>query len=261
MKHLFSCLLFSSIAIFCIFAYSSSAEEPHEILSARMVIDGNPDEDLDQKATVFELLQVRSGGGIGPYKVYLCYDAENFYFACEAEDDFVSCKDDIERDFMDSDYIRFYICVGDDFKGRQTLNGKNDWAIVFTPTDTEDNWMPMVRECPYNGPGHGSMEGDDITPNRASGETNDGWYLEAAIPFSLFDVTYEELSEGIFGIYFIAGDSDKAGVRTGEISLEGVGAGSYWESPDYWQESRFGALLLVDSLSKISTTWGKIKER
>ena len=239
----------------------SFGAEQHEILSAKMVIDGKPDENLEQKATAFELTEGRIGGGIGPYIVYLCYDEENISFACEAKDDSVSCKDNVTRDFKDSDYIRFYICVDDDFKGRQALNGKTDWAVIFTPQDTKDNWKPMVRECPYNGPGHGAIEGDDITDKRASGPVSKGWYLEAAIPFALFDVTYDKLSKKTFGVYFIAGDTDKGGVRTGEMSLPGPGAGSYWESPDYWQESKLGEFKPVDNVGKKNATWGWIKAR
>ena len=262
MKKPLLCLVSILVVYFCfLFSGSTFAAEPHEILSAQMVIDGKPDADLEEKAAVFELTQGRIGGGIGPYTAYLCYDAENIYFACNAKDDVVSCKDNVERDFMNSDYIRFYICVDDDFKGRQALNGKSDWAIIFTPQDTEDNWKPMVKECPYNGPGHGAIEGDDITPKRASGPGDDGWFIEAALPFSLFDTTYDELSGRIFGVYFVAGDTDKSGARTGEMSMQGPGAGNYWNSPDFWQESKLGEFIAVDSASKVSITWGWIKGR
>jgi hypothetical protein len=251
-----------SVLILCIFALNSSysfGAEPYVILSAQIVIDGKPDADLEQKATVFQLTQGRIGGGIGPYTVYLCYDAENIYFACDGADDDVSCKDGASRDFMDSDYIRFYISVDDEFRDRLALNGTTDWAIIFAPQDTDGNWEPMVRECPYNGPGHGAIEGDDITSRRASGPTDEGWYLEAAIPLSLFDVTYDELSKITFGVYFVAGDTDGDGVRTGEMSLAGDGFGNYWESPGFCQESVLGELMSVDFRGKLSSSWGKIK--
>lgn len=238
---------------------ASSAADPHVILSAKLTLDGKPDADLEDKATAFELTMGRIGGGIGPYTTYLCYDEENIYFACLAEDDSVSCFDEASADFKDSDYIRFYICVDDDFKGRQALNGDTDWAIIFTPQDTDENWLPMVREDPYNGPGHGAIEGDDITTKRKSGETADGWYVEAAIPLSLYDTSYEELNNVTFGVYFIAGDTDDGGVRTGEMSLEGPGAGNYWQSPDYWQEAILGEFMAVDAAGKLGITWGHIK--
>ncbi len=262
MKSLFLYRVFISTVCLCVLiAGSSFGAEPHEVLSAQMVIDGKPDANLEQKATAFELTQGRIGGGIGPYTTYLCYDAENIYFACAAKDDVVSCKDEATPDFMDSDYIRFYICVDDDFKGRQTLNGTTDWAIIFTPQDIKDNWMPMVKEDAYNGPGHGAMRNDDITSQRASSATDDGWFVEAAIPFSLFEVTHDELSKLTFGVYFIAGDTDADGARSGEMSLTGPGAGNYWQSPDYWQESVLGEFVAVDRAGKISATWGEIKAR
>lgn len=255
-------LLIISTACFCILISGSSfVAAQHIIPSGQMIIDGKPDADLEQKALLFELTQGRIGGGIGPYMVYLCYDAENIYIAGEGVDDSISCPDRITEDFMDSDYLRFYICVDDDFKGRTTLNGDTDWAIIFAPQDTEGNWTPMIKECSYNGPGHGAIEDDDVTTLRASGPVDDGWYLEAGIPFSLLETTYQELSKITFGVYFITGDTDEGGTRTGEMSLGGVaGAGNYWNSPDYWQESKLGEYnIAVDRADKVAATWGQIK--
>jgi hypothetical protein len=67
------------------------------------------------------------------------------------------------------------------------------------------------------------------------------------------------LSKKTFGVYFIAGDTDKSGTRTGEMSVPGPGIGNYWESPDFWQESKLGEFIAVDSMGKISATWGWIK--
>jgi hypothetical protein len=151
--------------------------------------------------------------------------------------------------------------VDEDFKGRTTLNGKSDWCIVFAPQDVDGNWMPMVKECPYNGPGHGEISGDEITPNRASGPGDDGWFIEAAIPFTLFETTYDELSKLTFGVYFVAGDTDASGARSGEMSMVGPGAGNYWNSPDFWQESRLGEFMAVDGAHKLSATWGWIRNQ
>ena len=46
-----------------------------------------------------------------------------------------------------------------------------------------------------------------------------------------------------------------------EISLPGVGAGNYWESPDFWQESKLGQFMSVEKPGKKNATWGIIKER
>lgn len=248
------------VTLFAVVTVTQSiAQETHIVPGAPLVIDGVPDADLTEKTLAFELTMARIGAGIGPYIVYLSYDANNIYFACDAEDNNVSCKDAASADFKDSDYIRFYICVDDDFKGRQALNGDTDWAIIFTPLDTKDNWAPMVKEDPYNGPGHGAIEGDDITTERASSDNGKGWYVEAAIPLSLFEITMAELTKTTFGVYFIAGDTDGGGVRTGEVSLEGPGAGNYWQSPDYWQETELGEILAVDSSGKLASMWGGVK--
>jgi len=251
-------VFYAVLNVYVIVAFA--AEETYIVPWGKLTIDGKPDAGLDENTVKFHLSLICIAGSIvdPEYYTYLCYDAKNIYFACKVKDDFVSCKDDATRDFKDSDYVRFYICVGEDFKGRQALDGKNDWAIVFAPQDTDGNWKPMVRECPYNGPGHGALEGDDITPDRASGSVGDGWYVEAAIPFSLFGITRSDLSGKTFGVYFIAGDTDQSGVRTGEVRLPADAAGSYWESPDFWQKAQLG-VFAVASVGKKTTTWGDIK--
>jgi hypothetical protein len=257
-----SLLLFAlSIMALCVRITSVlAAEEPYIIPAANITIDGKPDADLEDKTAKFDMSLICIAGSITEpaYYAYLCYDAENIYFACQAEDDSVNCPDDVTRDFKDSDYVRFYICVGEDFKGRQALNGKTDWAIVFAPQNPDEEWKPMVRECPYNGPGHGLIEGDDITPNRASGPVEEGWYVEAAIPFSLFGITRDDLEGRTFGVYFIGGDTDGSGVRSGEVRMPAVGAGDYWESPDFWQPAQLG-VFAVEPAGKKTTTWGNIK--
>lgn len=239
-----------------------AGEKPYIIPWRKIKIDGKPDTDLEKKTTEFDISLICIQGSIKKpaYYAYLSYDAKNIYFACKAKDDVVNCPDDVTRDLKDSDYVRFYICVGEDFKGRQALNGKTDWAIIFAPKNPDGDWKPMVRECPYNGPGHGGIEGDDITSDRASGPVEDGWYVEAAIPFSLFEITHDDLEGKTFGVYFIAGDTDKSGVRTGEIRLPAVGAGNYWNSPDFWQEAQLG-VFAVFPVGKGTTTWGNIKKQ
>ena len=183
----------------------------------KLNIDGKPDENINDRAVKFDLSLIAIGGTIKDdyISTYLAYDEENFYFACRAKDNSVACKDEVSRDFKDSDYIRFYIDV------------KGDWALIFTPQNTKGKWTPMVKECPYNGPGHGAIQGDDVTPKRASGAIDGGWYVEAAIPFSLFERDLKKLEKTTMGIYFIGGDTDKGGVRTGEVRLPADGAGNY----------------------------------
>jgi hypothetical protein len=261
MKRIFLLLsIFSIMFLYTHITPAFSGEKPYIIPWGKIKIDGKPDADLEKNTTKFDISLICIQGSIKDpaYYTYLCYDSKNIYFACNAKDDFINCPDDVTRDFKDSDYVRFYICLGEDFKGRQALNGKTDWAIIFAPKNPDGDWKPMVRECPYNGPGHGAIEGDDITKDRASGPFDEGWYVEAAIPFSLFEITYNDLEGKTFGVYFIAGDTDKSGVRTGEVRLPADGAGSYWESPDFFKEAQLGtfAVFLAD---KLATTWASIK--
>jgi len=252
-----------SIMVLCVYAtFDLAAEEPYIVPWAKIEIDGKPDADLEGKTVKFDISLICIAGSIQDpaYYAYLCYDAENIYFACKVTDDSVNCPDDVTRDFKDSDYMRFYICVGEDFKDRQTLNGTTDWAIIFAPQNPDGEWKPMVRECPYNGPGQGALEDDDITPNRASGPVEEGWYVEAAIPFSLFEITHEDLAGKTFGVYFIGGDTDESGVRGGEVRLPADGAGSYWESPAFWQKAQLG-VFAVELTGKKTTKWGSIKHK
>ena len=233
----------------------------HTIPWGKLNIDGKPDNNIDDKAAKFDLSLVCIAGTIkdSDFSTYLSYDEKNFYFACQAKDNSVSCKDEASRDFKDSDYIRFYIDVKGDFKDRTTLNGKGDWALIFTPQNTKGKWKPMVKECPYNGPGHGGISGDEVTPKRASGAITGGWYIEARIPFSLFERDLKKLEKTTMGIYFIGGDTDKGGVRTGEVRLPADGAGNYWNSPAYWQPAKLGPFS-VTAAEKAAIFWGEIKK-
>jgi hypothetical protein len=257
--------MLSVLSVMALYFYATSAsaaEEPYIVPWANIAIDGKPDADLEDKTVKFHLSLVCIAGSIKEpdYYAYLCYDFENIYFACRVADDSVNCPDDVTRDFKDSDYMRFYICVGEDFKERQTLNGKTDWAIIFAPQNPDGDWKPVVRECPYNGPGHGALEDDDLVPDRASGPVEEGWYVEAAIPLSLLEITREELADRTFGVYFIGGDTDKSGVRSGEVRLPADGAGNYWESPAFWQNAQLG-VFAVEPAGKRTTTWGSIKHK
>ena len=246
---------------FLILATSPIFAVTHTIPWGKLNIDGKPDDNIDDRAAKFDLSLICIGGTIKDdyFSTYLAYDENNFYFACRAKDNSVSCKDEVSRDFKDSDYIRFYIDVKGDFKDRTTLNGKGDWALIFTPQITKGKWKPMVKECPYNGPGHGGIQGDDVTPKRASGAIDGGWYVEAAIPFSLFERDLKKLEKATMGVYFIGGDTDKGGVRTGEVRLPADGAGNYWNSPAYWQPAKLGPFS-VTPLEKEAIFWGEIKK-
>ena len=76
---------------------------------------------------------------------------------------------------------------------------------------------------------------------------------------ALFEKKLKDLEQANLGVYFIGGDTDKGGVRSGEVRVPADGAGGYWESPSYWQPAKLGPFS-VDPVDKIATIWGEIKQ-
>jgi len=252
-------LSFSIFVVLTVVTLSANAASTI-IPYGKMTIDGKLDAGLEEKAAKFDLSLVCIVGTIKDdyFSTYLSYDQDYLYFACTAKDNDVSCKDVVSRDFKDSDYIRFYINVEGDYKKRQQLDGKGDWAFIFTPQNSKGKWQPMLKECGYNGPGHGDLDGDKVTKKRKSGPINGGWYVEAAIPFDLFEKKLKDLEKANLGVYFIGGDTDKGGVRSGEVRVPAEGAGGYWQSPSYWQPAELGPFS-VTLEDKLATLWSNIK--
>jgi hypothetical protein len=234
-----------------------------------IVLDGDKDADIEAKTTVIPL----TAGGVpdgGAYVAYVSYDSANIYFACDAEDDVIITSDTAQADFRDSDYIRFYIGTQEDFEGVETM-GVNHYAFVWTP-------KPQVREASmtsYGGVGHAELDGDlaDEFVSSASGATAAGWYLEAAIPWTVIGVPVgTDLTNRVFGIMIISGDTDvdddptgDVNEREGEARLESdaTGAGGYWSSPDHFRTASFAMADVVSAVSpatKLTTTWGGLKE-
>ncbi len=238
------------------------------IKRAAIVLDGVKDADIESKTTVFPL----ATGGVpdgGAYIAYVSYDSGNIYFACDAEDDVIITSDTAEADFRDSDYIRFYISTQEDFEGVTTM-GVNHYAFVWTP-------KPQVREASmtsYGGAGHAELDGDlaDEFVSSASGVTTTGWYLEAAIPWTVIGLPAgTDLANKVIGIMIISGDTDvddagpEVNEREGEARLasDTTAAGGYWSSPDHFRTATFAMAEVVTAVSpdaKLTTTWGGLKE-
>jgi hypothetical protein len=239
------------------------------IKRAAIVLDGVKDADIESKTTVFPLTE----GGVpdgGAYVAYVSYDSGNIYFACDAEDDVIITSDTAEADFRDSDYIRFYIGTQEDFEGVTTM-GVNHYAFVWTP-------KPQVREVSmtsYGGIGHAELDGDlaDEFVSSASGATATGWYVEAAIPWTVIGLPAgTDLTNKVIGIMIISGDTDEDNSpnsvvqeREGEARLasDATGAGGYWSSPDHFRTATFAMADVVTAVSpdaKLTTTWGGLKE-
>jgi len=234
-----------------------------------LVIDGVKDAGIEAMTTVIPLAE----GGVpdgGAYVAYVSYDAENIYFACDAEDDVIITSDTVQADFRDSDYIRFYINTQNDFEGVETM-GVNDYAFVWTP-------KPQVREASktsYGGAGHAELDGDlaEGFVTSASSATAKGWYLEAAIPLTVIGLPVAtDLTSKIVGIMIISGDTDAdvdptgdTNEREGEARLasDATAAGGYWSSPDHFRTTTFAVADIASAVSpasKLTTTWGKLKE-
>jgi len=260
---LFPILLILAIAVTPVFSADFVIEY------GAIVIDGVKDADIEAKTTVFPLTE----GGVpdgGAYVAYVSYDSANIYFACDAEDDVIITSDTVQADFRDSDYIRFYIGTQEDFEGAETM-GINHYAFVWTP-------KPQVREASktsYGGVGHAELDGDlaEAFVLSASGATAEGWYLEAAIPWTVIGLPIgANLADKVIGIMIISGDTDidddptgATNEREGEARLasDATAAGGYWSSPDHFRTATFSMAGLVSAVfpdAKLTTTWGRLKE-
>jgi len=265
-----------SLLLVLVIGVSSVFSADFVIKQGALVLDGIKDADIETKTTVFPL----ADGGVpdgGAYVTYVSYDAGNIYFACDAEDDVVLSSDTAEADYRDSDYIRFYISTQDDFEGVETM-GENHYAFVWTPKSTADTWEPQVREVSktsYGGVGHAELDGDLAADfvNSASGATANGWYLEAAIPWTTVRLPVgTNLTNKVIGIMMISGDTDEDNSpdsvvqeREGEARLasDATAAGGYWSSPDHFRTATFEVGLVtaaVSTAAKLATTWGGLKK-
>jgi hypothetical protein len=274
----FICLLVIAFLSICVSNAFAASKPEFTIKIGTLNIDGVKDADIENKCTVFELTERIDA--VGPldkdsnYIVYVCYDKNNIYFACDADDDVVISSDIAEADYRDSDYIRFYLATEDDFEGI-TVFTKTQYAFVWTPQDKDAKWNPQVREVSktsYGGTGHAKLDGDAVAEfiNSKSGPTDNGWYVEASIGWDVLGVTKEEknLLGRIVGIMFIAGDTDKdnegAAVqeREGEVRLpsDKTAAGGYWNSPDHLRVAELeNGKFAVESTGKLTASWGALK--
>ena len=266
----------------CLSAFSGAfaADDPEfEISIGKLTLDGEKDAGIQDKCTEFELdVRVNHAGGPldndSDYTVYVCYDRQAIYFACDADDDVPLSSDVAEADYRDSDYIRFYLATEDDFEGVDRMD-ENHYAFVWTPQDKNGDWNPQVREVSktaYGGVGHIDLEADLAADHvmSASGPTNDGWYIEAAIDWDVLGVeaTERALLGRIVGVMFISGDTDidnegpAVQEREGEarIASDETQIGGYWSSPDHFRVAELeDGLLPVDAVGKTAVVWGAVK--
>jgi len=245
-----------------------------------IIIDGVKDDNIANICTAFELTErINAAAALdndSSYVVYVCYDQNNIYFACEAVDDVVVSSDVAEADYRDSDYIRFYLATEDDFEGVTVLT-KTQYAFVWTPQDLDGKWNPQLREVSntsYGGAGHPKLDGDAAADfiNSKSGTTDDGWYVEAAIGWDVLGVgnSEKELLGRIMGILFISGDTDQDNAgpdvqeREGEARLSSnkTAGGNYWSSPDHFRVAELEkGKFAIEPVDKLAATWGEAKKK
>ena len=274
----FICLLMIACLSICASNVFAADKPEFTIKIGTFKIDGVKDANIENICTVFKLTERINAGGIldadSNYIVYVCYDKDKIYFACDAVDDVVISSDVAEADYRDSDYIRFYLATKDDFEGVIKLT-KTQYAFVWTPQDKDGKWNPQVREVSktsYGGAGHPKLDGDAVAEfiNSKSGAIAKGWYIEAAIGWDVLEVKNDEkeLFGRIVGIMFISGDTDKdkegpaVQEREGEARLpsDKTAAGGYWDSPDHFRVADLEkGKFAVESTDKLAALWGTIK--
>jgi hypothetical protein len=272
------CLLVIAYFSICVSNVFAASKPEFTIKIGTLIIDGVKDAGIADRCTSFELTERINAGGIldadSNYIVYICYDKNNIYFACDAVDDVVISSDVAESDYRDSDYIRFYLATEDDFEGITVLT-KTQYAFVWTPQDKDGKWNPQMREVSkisYGGVGHPKLDGDAAAEfiNSKSGTTDDGWYIEAAIGWDVLGVKNEEkeLLGRIVGVMFISGDTDqdKEGPavqeREGEARLasDKTASGNYWSSPDHFRVAELeNGKFAVEPSDKLAISWGIVK--
>ena len=138
------------------------------------VIDGKLDDDAWKRASVLkDFVQVEPGDNtppLAPTEVYLAYDAKTFYVAYHCHDDPSKVRATVARRetyFGSDDYVVFYLDTFDD-KRRAYTFVLNAYGIQGDGIVTE---------------GRGEDYSVDLVWDSKGSITEDGWVVEAAIPF------------------------------------------------------------------------------
>ena len=142
------------------------------------------------------------------YVIYVCYDRDAIYFACDANDDKVLSSDISQTRFPRFGLYSFYLSTEDNFDKVFVLQ-KNHYVFVWTPQDTSGKWgNPQIREVSASKPSFGGVGGltkinGDLAANfitSKSDPTSDGWYIEAAIGWDVVDVKND--AKNLMGAYY-----------------------------------------------------------
>lgn len=147
--------------------------------------------------------------------VRICYDSNYFYFMVEVVDEAIKVASD--KNIFISDHIEL------DFAPNFKENGKGrqpaDWRIIgFTPGTVEESGDPLVDMDPdalMAFPPNLAWEGIDVE----ACVTEDGYMLEARIPWKVLGVKGPVKAGMVFGMDIHISDSDKDFVQECMTSL------------------------------------------
>jgi hypothetical protein len=149
------------------------------------------------------------------------WDEKKLYAAVLVRDDELFFGDFLSRDWRDSDNMRLFLSsVADPAKRAKTITG-DDLLLIMTPTGVARTEGPMLNIASLGGLVRSGMESQVEMKSRV---WKNGYVLEAAVPFSLFNAKPAEGT--VLGLNVMADDCD-GGFR------QHVGM-TYYKSPNYW---------------------------
>lgn len=186
------------------------------------VIDGDCSE-WDNLPGAIELNKSHVTWGLAQYQgeedlsgtVRICYDANYFYFMVEVVDEAIKVASD--KDIFVSDHIE--LDFAPNFKEGVTGRQGADWRIIgFTPGSVEESGDPladMEADALMAFPPNFQWEGIDVE----SAITEDGYVIEARIPWKVLGVKGAVKAGMEFGMDIHISDSDKDFVQECMTSL------------------------------------------
>jgi len=154
--------------------------------------------------------------------LYLLHDEQNVYVGLRVTDDEL-CGDDVaSRDFVDSDYLRLYLCATAPAQRKDSTIGTSDLVLAINPFAKGG---PMVKSPQYDVTLHALPPAGAVKV--ATRPTPGGYELEACVPLSAVG---EGLGQGsTMGFNLMLGDAD-GGRRQSELTV-GSQEGDYWMRP------------------------------
>ncbi len=157
-------------------------------------------------------------------RVAFRWDAKNLYVAFLIDDEDLSCRDFLSRDWRDSDNLRVMLSAVADPARRPKQITETDLLTILTPTGMTGSEPPMVSVAALGGL---SRPGAEQRIQTAAQLWHGGYALEAVIPFSLIGFTPS--SGAVLGLNVMADDVDD-GYRQ-HVAMTRYENQNYWNSP------------------------------